>query len=258
MKQLTSIFLRVTFCLMSITSFLMAQNNIAIVYQGRQELSKAGQDLMNAQGFPLPKMVSSYTLVIENGSSQLTLDSLMFQNTDDNFKKYLIWDRISKFYNNKKFNYQKGVFVDGRCYGGFVNYVSEVKIFKERSKSILGLKCYYAEYSVDNHEYEVWYTEDIPYTDGPFRLNEFNRVNVPLLPGVVLEMQESPDGSFFKAEDIYVGKIKNSSDYSIECNEYLPIVSYDKLSYRNMLEQHAFKLSGADIIVGKWYSAMKK
>lgn len=236
---------------------IFGQDAISIVYQGRQELSKAGQDIMNAQGFLLPKVVSAYTLTIRGGSSDYTLDSLVFQNTHENFKKYLIWDRIHKVYNENKYSYQKGVFIDGRCYESNINYVRELDIDKTQKKRILGLDCYFAEYDVDGHHYEVWYTEDLPYTDGPFILNEFNNVNLPLLPGVVLEIQESPNGSFFKATDIIVGENCNLPNYSVDCKDILPIKKYDRSSYRNLLENHAVKLTGNDIVVGKWYPSVK-
>lgn len=58
------------------------------------------------------------------------------------------------------------------------------EIDKKKTKNILGLNCYFASTKVGKDFHQIWFTNDLPYQDGPFpAVKEYNYN----LPGLVLE-----------------------------------------------------------------------
>ena len=244
--------------LLFLTLVLHAQEGITVTYHGRQGIPQIVKDLMANQGYSVPEMEFAYSLSIVNGESNYTLDSMLFRSYPEDFNKNLIWDRLVKKYNEKVFTFQRGVFIDGRCYKGDINYISNVVVDKQKRKSILGIDCYYAEYTVGNRIYEVWFTEDLPFTDGPIPLYNLKEVDIPLLPGLILEMNEITEGYSFVAVDIMVGEPRDLSNYSVNCEKTLPIGQYDAIAYRNLMSKIALSLNSNNIVLGQWYSAIKR
>ena len=72
------------------------------------------------------------------------------------------------------------------------------EIDKTKVKNILGLSCYFASTQIGQDRHQIWFTNDLPYQDGPFyAAKEYNRN----LPGLVLE-HTMGDGYTVAAVDI--------------------------------------------------------
>lgn len=67
-------------------------------------------------------------------------------------------------------------------------------IITEETKDILKYKCQKATTKIDNRTWEVWFTIDIPISDGPWLLSG--------LPGLILEASDSENIFHFKAIEL--------------------------------------------------------
>lgn len=72
------------------------------------------------------------------------------------------------------------------------------KIDKSKTKDILGFKCYYATTEIGKNAHKIWFTNDLPYENGPFHSEKNYGCN---LPGLVLE-HIMGDGYLTKAIDV--------------------------------------------------------
>ncbi|MFT5815191.1 MAG: GLPGLI family protein [Ulvibacter sp.] len=238
-------------------SSILAQQSISVNYQGKIGFSKAYREALAFQGYSIPEVEWAYTLSISEGKSDYTLDSIVFRAVPEDFRTEIIWDRLSKRYNDKAFHYQRGVFTDGVCYQGEINYIKDVEIHRDKRRKILGLECYFAEYSIGERIYEVWYTEDLPYSDGPVQFYHLREIDIPLLPGLILEIDELTEGYSYKAVGISVESLRDLSDYTVKCDKILPIHKYDAITYRSLVEKYGKKLNSKNIIPNYWYSATR-
>ncbi|MGH1437053.1 MAG: GLPGLI family protein [Lewinella sp.] len=72
------------------------------------------------------------------------------------------------------------------------------EIDKTKTKKILGLECHYASVVINKETHQIWFTNDLPYKDGPIHSRKKYHCN---LPGLVLE-HIMGDGNTTKAVDI--------------------------------------------------------
>ena len=72
------------------------------------------------------------------------------------------------------------------------------EIDKTKTKQILGLNCYYASAKIQDVVHQIWFTNDLPYKDGPIHSRKKYLCN---LPGLVLE-HIMGDGNTTRAVDI--------------------------------------------------------
>lgn len=101
------------------------------------------------------------------------------------------------------FEYYKNLPVKGKytCFDKVVkqySYESDIPYLKwsvsEETKVILGYNCQKATTQIDNRTWEVWFTLDIPVSDGPWLLTG--------LPGLILEAYDSGNIFHFKAIEL--------------------------------------------------------
>lgn len=254
--------MRINLLLLLVSLFaqgLTAQDVISISYTSQQRLSKSVADAILATGYTPVTSVDAYTLSISGGTSTFSLDSIKFEELEETeFKQYLCWEKTTKHYNEKSFSHTTCAFDEGNCYVGKPNYVSEVSVDRSKTKKIMGFPCYAATYEVAGVTYQAWFTEDLPFPDGPFGLDLRNEMNIPLLPGLVLSLEDEATGSYFKAVDISVSQGPGGPAIPPACQEAKPIETYVKTDYTGMTQSRAIRLRGEDIIVNRWYAAGTK
>ncbi len=241
-------------CLAVLAVTARSQEEIIVTYTGQRQLSRAASEAIRASGYTPVISVDAYSLHIVGGQSWFQLDSIRFDEMEEAYyQKYLCWERTHKRYNQKAFVYETcATQADGSCYTGQIQYLAQVEIDRSRLRKLLGFSCYRASYEAGGHSYEVWFTEELPYPDGPFGLWPGRGVQLPLLPGLVLSLTDLSTGSHIEAKRIAILPVAELPD---ACDRAKDIAAFDKMGHFEDRKQSGIKLSGPEIEVGKWYSA---
>lgn len=79
----------------------------------------------------------------------------------------------------------------------------------EETKEILGYKCQMATTRIDNRSWVVWFTMDIPISDGPWLLTG--------LPGLILEASDSENIFHFKAIELKKQTVDVNLPKNVKC-----------------------------------------
>lgn len=232
-----------------------AQEVVSVIYQGQNKLSRAASDAIIASGYIPVTSIDSYTLQLGRTKSKFTLDSIKYERVEEEYySKYLCWETTYKNYNDKSFNYAECAFDDGQCYHGTINYVRDVAIDRKIIRKILGFTCYSAVYRIGDVSYEAWFTEDLPFSDGPFGLDSQKRLTMPLLPGVILEVMDKSTGSYLHAKNIVV-LTQPALNNTPSCSVSQDVENFDKMRHFAAKQERSIRLRAKDIILGKWYHA---
>lgn len=138
------------------------------------------------------------SLRLYEGAGIFTIDSV-YVNSPGNKAKFLRYSIISvKDYTLKRsFSIYHNLPAGFAYFEGYDNSLAW-EIDKAKIKKILGLKCYFASVKIGQDTHRIWFTNDLPYRDGPFPAVKRCNSN---LPGLVLEYIVG-DGYITTAVDI--------------------------------------------------------
>lgn len=98
-------------------------------------------------------------------------------------------------------------------------------IDKSKTRTILGLNCYYARAEISNNLHQIWFTNDLPYKDGPFLSKDVESCH---LPGLVLEHIM---GDGYTTTAIDVDFVESNASFEEKVNVLKPWTTTPKPSY---------------------------
>lgn len=177
----------------------MAEVNaqICVIYETENQYSM-GEDI---PGIRFPDVQKRSTLCLYENYSKWQDDSIMVTsfNARENAKIRVLSNIVYKDYGTKSI-YKKNPANSTCCVRKLDNSDYKWKIDKQKIKTILGLKCFYATAIVDgNYYYSAWYTEEIGISDGPMDFG-FQ------LPGLILVLVDEKTNKTYKAISLFVNE----------------------------------------------------
>lgn len=123
-----------------------------------------------------------------NPNNLLKLNKSLFKNT--------IIKKNDKIINYLNYNVYRFIFDES------INFKWELT---KETKNILGYKCKSASINFKGRNYIAFYTDELPFSDGPYKFNG--------LPGLILEISDLNNNYFFKA--VALKKLSKNFNYKI-------------------------------------------
>lgn len=179
-------------CFVFVSNFVFAQNTpIQIVYETQDAFNTPKRNPEMAQYInqigefrPIVGDVRS-SLRLYDFASIYTVDSvyisrLGYRSSAWKFPVVNIWKADS----GQRFSVHSNL----PCESGYLEKECPTNlkwiVDKNKTKTILGVKCYYASAKILKNFHQIWFTNELPYTGGPFLSEHKEGCN---LPGLVLE-----------------------------------------------------------------------